>query len=174
MPLPPLSSSIPIVTGASGNSSFALALLFVSSFSRTAWPPTSFVLLLIKPKASVCTSRQLITRTSVRVSATYSLADTLLSVCTSRRSSLRVVWSESWILPLVSPLACREAATLKGRVARGDMVAVEVRREVVAVRREKARKEDIVGGFVVRLGFVEGVYVAGWVEGDGMELLVDW
>ena len=81
-------------------------------------------------------------------SVTYSLADALLSVCTSRRSSLRVVWSESGILPLVSPLACFEAAMLKGR-------AMEVRREVVAVRRERVRKADIVVWFVFRLGLLE-------------------
>ena len=75
---------------------------------------------------------------------TYSLADTLLSVCTSRRSSLRVVWSESLILPLVSPLACFEAAMLKGRAARDGEMGVEVRREVVAARRERARKVDMV------------------------------
>lgn len=90
--------------------------------------------------------------------ATYSLADTLLSVCTSRRSSLRVVWSESEILPLVSPLAWFGAAMLKGR-------AMEVRREVVAARRERVRKADMVVGFVVWLGrfgvvclFVRGRY----------------
>lgn len=76
---------------------------------------------------------------------TYSLADALLSVCTSRRSSLRVVWSESGILPLVSPLACFEAAMLKGRV-------MGLRREVVAARRERVRKADIVVWFVLRLG----------------------
>lgn len=83
---------------------------------------------------------------------TYSLADTLLSVCTSRRSSLRVVWSESEILPLVSPLACFEADMLKGR-------ATEVRREVVAARRERVRKADMVVWFVLRLGVLEAVDV---------------
>ena len=79
------------------------------------------------------------------MNATYSLADALLSVCTSRRSSLRVVWSESEILPLVSPLACFEAAMLKGRV-------MEVRREVVAARRDRVRKADMVVAFVLRFG----------------------
>ena len=77
----------------------------------------------------------------IGLEGTYSLADTLLSVCTSRRSSLRVVWSESLILPAVSPLACFEAAMLKGRAARD----VEVRREEAAVRRERVRKADMVG-----------------------------
>ena len=84
------------------------------------------------------------------VSATHSLADALLSVCTSRRSSLRVVWSESLILPLVSPLACFEAAMLKGRAARGDVMVEELRREEAAVRRERLKKVDIVVVFVFR------------------------
>lgn len=50
-------------------------------------------------------------------------------------------------MPLVSPLACFEAAMLKGRAARD----VEVRREEAAVRRERVRKADMVVGFVVRL-----------------------
>lgn len=133
IPLPPLSSSIPIVTGASGNSFFAFALLFVSSFWRTAWPPTSFVLSL-RPKISMSSEQ------CMAGGATYSLADTLLSVCTSRRSSLRVVWSESGILPLVSPLACLGAAMLKGRV-------IVLRSEVVTARRERVRKADMVVGF---------------------------
>ena len=45
-PLPPLSSSIPICTGDSGNSCFALLLPPASSFSRVALPPVSLVLLL--------------------------------------------------------------------------------------------------------------------------------
>jgi hypothetical protein len=85
----------------------------------------------------------------IGLEGTYSLADTLLSVCTSRRSSLRVVWSESLILPAVSPLACFEAAMLKGRAAR---VGVELRMEVVAARQERARKEDMIVWFVIRLG----------------------
>lgn len=135
IPLPPLSSSIPIVTGASGNSFFAFALLFVSSFWRTAWPPTSFVLSL-RPNISMSSEQRM------AGGAAYSLADTLLSVCTSRRSSLRVVWSESEILPLVSPLACVRAPMLKGR-------AMELRRDDVAARRERVRKADIIVGFVV-------------------------
>jgi hypothetical protein len=52
-PLPPLSSSIPICTGDSGNSCFALLLLFTSSFSRVALPPTSFFLSLQRSSASL-------------------------------------------------------------------------------------------------------------------------
>lgn len=47
-PLPPLSSSIPICTGDSGNSCFALLLPPASSFSRVALPPVSLVLLLVR------------------------------------------------------------------------------------------------------------------------------
>jgi hypothetical protein len=72
---------------------------------------------------------------------TYSLAATLLSVCTSRRSSLRVVWSESAGLPLVSPLACRGAMMLKGRAVERTVV---LRAKVLPVRRVKVRKADIV------------------------------
>lgn len=68
----------------------------------------------------------------------------LLSVCTSRRSSLRVVWTESGFLPLVSPLACLEAAMLKGRVARGLDRVVGLRREVVSARRDDVMKPDMV------------------------------
>jgi hypothetical protein len=52
-PFPPLSSSIPICTGDSGNSCFALLLLFTSSFSRVALPPTSFFLSLQRSSASL-------------------------------------------------------------------------------------------------------------------------
>lgn len=65
----------------------------------------------------------------------YSLPFMLLSVWTSKRSSFRVVWVESGFLPLVSPLACFEAAILKGRAAMGLEMGVLLRRTLVRVRR---------------------------------------
>lgn len=79
----------------------------------------------------------------MRVSETYSLAATLLSVCTSRRSSLRVVWSESAGLPLVTPLACLEAAMLKGRAVE-TLETFAVLRAKAMPAREDVRKLDMV------------------------------
>ena len=62
-------------------------------------------------------------------------------------------------MPAVSPLACFEEAMLKGRAAMVEEMGVEVRREAVAARRERARKVDIVVGFVFRLGLLEVVRV---------------
>jgi hypothetical protein len=87
----------------------------------------------------------------VTAGKTYSLAATLLSVCTSRRSSLRVVWSESAGLPLVSPLACLEVAMLKGRAVKDFERVVVLRTEVVSARREDRRKPDMVVGLLCSL-----------------------
>lgn len=65
-------------------------------------------------------------------------------------------------MPLVSPLACFEASMLKGRAARD----AEVRREVVAVRRVRVRKVDIVIEFVVQLGLLGVAGVVGLFSDD--------
>ena len=55
-----------------------------------------------------------------------------------------MAWSESGILPSVSPLACLEAALLKGWAARGFIRVVVLRVVAPRVRRENVRKPDIV------------------------------
>jgi hypothetical protein len=52
---------------------------------------------------------------------------------------------------LVSPLACLEAAMLKGRAVRGFDRVVVLRTEVVSARREDVRKPDIVVGLLCSL-----------------------
>jgi hypothetical protein len=58
------------------------------------------------------------------------------------------VWFESAGLPLVSPLACLDAAMLKGRAVSGFERVVVVRMELVRARREERRKADIVVGLL--------------------------
>jgi hypothetical protein len=49
---------------------------------------------------------------------------------------------------LVSPLACLDAAMLKGRAVSGFERVVVVRMELVRARREERRKADIVVGLL--------------------------
>ena len=152
-PLPPLSSSIPICTCDSGNSCFALLLLFTSSFSRVALPPTSFFLSLQK----IVSINPLVHKPSKLCGSkpTYSLASLLLADCTSSWSFLRVAWFESGFLPSVSPLAFLEGVVLKGwAAARGLMRVVMLRVGAASARRENVRKLDIFGD--VWVGGLEG------------------
>jgi hypothetical protein len=62
-----------------------------------------------------------------------------------------VVWFESAGLPLVSPLACLDAAMLKGRAVRGFERVMVWRMEVLRARREDGRKADMVVGLLCGL-----------------------
>lgn len=75
----------------------------------------------------------------------YSLPSLLLADCTSSWSFLRVVCTESGFLPSVSPLACLEAAMLKGWAAKG-LMRVVLREFATSARRDTVRKPDMVDG----------------------------